>query len=145
MSVNKNSVTPYGFIGSGVGYRPGTGVYVNGEGSIGIMHAEQDIAKSIFIILSTAPGERVMRPDFGCGIHNLVFMSLTPQTHSMVSYYVIEALNRFEPRIEVESVDVDTDQRDEGLLLVNIKYKINQTNRETNLVYPFYAIPRGED
>jgi uncharacterized protein len=143
--MQRNPVAEYGFIGSGVGYRPGRGVYVNGEGGLGIMHAEQDIAKSIFIILSTAPGERVMRPDFGCGIHDLVFSTPSPQLFGLVSYYVEQALGRYEPRIEVLSVNSDVDANSQERLMVDISYRLVQTNREHNLVYPFYIIPRGRD
>ncbi len=141
----KENPADYNFIGAGIGFRPDSGIGIDGQGNLGLMQGEQDIAKSIFIILSTAPGERVMRTEFGCGIHDLVFASPGPQTFGLISYYVTQALGRWEPRIEVASVDVDTDPKQDGKLLVDISYKIRQTNSDRNLVYPFYIIPRGAD
>jgi phage baseplate assembly protein W len=106
---------------------------------------DADIAKSIYIILGTAPGERVMRTEFGCGIHDLVFGSPGPQLFGMVSYYVKRALGRWEPRIEVIDVACNVDEIEHEKLVVNIKYMVRQTNNERNLVYPFYVIPRGRD
>ena len=135
----------YNIIGSGVGFWPERGLSVDGQGNIAVMRGEQDIVKSIYIILGTAPGERVMRPEFGCGIHDLVFATPGPQTFGLVSYYVERALGRWEPRIEVTEVETSTDRLNPERLLIDISYRIVQTNSDRNLVYPFYVIPRGED
>jgi phage baseplate assembly protein W len=143
--MEKNYLFENSFIGAGWAFRPDSGIGINGQGNIALSSGNQDIAKSIFIILSTAPGERVMRPEFGCGIHDLVFSSPGPQVYGLVSYYVQQALARWEPRINVTSVDVSVDPINDGCLLVDITYSIRQTNSPRNLVYPFFVIPRGEE
>ncbi|HEX2914635.1 MAG TPA: GPW/gp25 family protein [Chloroflexia bacterium] len=143
--MDKNAYQDKSFIGSGWAYRPGSGIGINGEGNIALSREEQDIAKSIYIILSTAPGERVMRTEFGCGIHDLVFASPGPQLFGLVSYYVTQALGRWEPRIEVAEVNSRVDPKNPECLLVDINYTIRKTNSNRNLVYPFYVIPRGQD
>ncbi len=108
------------------------------SGRIAMSEFEQDIREAIWIILSTAKGERVMRPDFGCGIHDLVFESLNAATLGLVQSSVRDALLRYEPRVEVLRVDVSESEPENGRLLVNIDYRVRQTNNEFNLVFPFY-------
>jgi Bacteriophage baseplate protein W len=104
---------------------------------IAMSRGEESIRESIWIILATAPGERVMRPDFGCGLHHLVFAVNEAATLGQVKKEVHEALIRWEPRIEV--TDVDTEVRGRGeVLLINIHYRVRTTNNFFNLVYPFY-------
>ena len=94
-------------------------------------------------VLTTAPGERVMRPDFGCGVHRLVFAVNDAATLGQVTKEVRDALVRWEPRIDV--LDVDTEVKGRGeVLLITIHYRIRATNNFFNLVYPFYLIP-GEE
>ncbi len=143
--MNKDGLFDYSFVGAGWSFKPDQGIGVNGQGNIALTAGDLDIAKSIFIILSTAPGERVMRTEFGCGIHDLVFSSPGPQTFGLIAYYVQQALGRWEPRIDIISVDVNTDPDHQERLLIDLSYKIRQTNSDRNLVYPFYVIPRGED
>jgi phage baseplate assembly protein W len=143
--MDKDSLFEQGFIGAGWAFTPGRGTGVNGEGGIALSKGDYDIAKSIYLILSTAPGERVMRPEFGCGIHDLVFASPGPQLFGLVAYHVTQALGRWEPRIELQNVEVTTDKFMPEKLLVDITYTVRQTNNERNLVYPFYVIPRGEE
>jgi len=100
---------------------------------------ELNIRQSIWIILATAPGERVMRPSFGCGLHDLVFAVPDAATLGRVKKEVFDALVLWEPRIEVIEVDVETKGRGE-VLLINIHYKVRATNNFFNLVYPFYLI-----
>jgi phage baseplate assembly protein W len=105
--------------------------------------AEENIRDSIWIILATVPGERIMRPDFGCGIHNLVFELNDAASAGEVKRTVYDALVRWEPRIDVIEVDVETRGRAEEVLLINIHYRVRSTNNFFNLVYPFYiAGPR---
>ncbi|CAB1062427.1 T6SS lysozyme-like component TssE [Olavius sp. associated proteobacterium Delta 1] len=99
---------------------------------------EQDVREAIWIILSTAKGERVMRPDFGCGIHELVFAAMNTATIGLVESSVREALVTWEPRVEILDLDVSTQQAHEGKLMVSIDYRVRETNNEFNLVYPFY-------
>lgn len=100
---------------------------------------EADIQEAIWIILSTAKGERVMRPDFGCGIHDLVFAPINSATLNLVQTDVREALIDFEPRIDVLEVNVSDREASTGKLLININYRVRDTNNEFNLVFPFYV------
>jgi uncharacterized protein len=96
---------------------------------------EESVRQSIWIILGTAKGERVMRPDFGCGIYDLVFEVNSPATAAKVSHAVREALLFFEPRIDV----IDVAVRPEGeVMLISIDYEVRATDNVFNLVYPFY-------
>jgi phage baseplate assembly protein W len=99
---------------------------------------EADIRQSILIILETAPGERVMRPNFGCGIHELVFSAVDSTAMQRIRSVVEEALRRCEARIEVLGVNVDEAATDEGKLLVEVEYRVRKTNQLGNLVFPFY-------
>jgi phage baseplate assembly protein W len=99
---------------------------------------EDDIQQSILIILETAPGERVMRPNFGCGIHELVFAALDSTTLQQIRSAVEEALRRCEARIDVLNVNVDEAATLDGQLLVEIEYRVRLTNQIGNLVFPFY-------
>jgi phage baseplate assembly protein W len=125
------------FVGAGWAFPMG----VDGRGGIAMATEEKDIARGIFLVLSTAKGERRMRPEFGCAIHDLVFAPNDATTHGLIRYHVMEALNWWEPRIDVVDVLVDTDEADPAQLLVTIRYTIKSTNAETSLVYPFYLIP----
>lgn len=108
------------------------------RGHISSVAYEEDIKQSIYIILSTSRGERLMRPDFGCGIHDLVFDAITVSLITNVQNSVTEALREYEARIDVLKVDVDASQAMEGRLIVNLNYRNRTTNQRDNLVYPFY-------
>lgn len=98
---------------------------------------EESIEQSIWIILATAPGERVLRPDFGCGIHHYVFSVNDAKTQNDITAAVRDALIRWEPRIQV--MEVTTETRGEGeVLLINIQYVVRTTNNFFNMVFPFY-------
>ena len=107
-------------------------------GRVASVAYEEDIRQSIMIILETAPGERVMRPNFGCGIHELVFAAMDSTTLQRVRSVVEEALRRCEARIDVLAVNVDDAATIEGKLLVEIEYRVRKTNQLGNLVFPFY-------
>ena len=98
---------------------------------------EESVRQSILLILGTAPGERLMRPEFGCGIHDLVFENLSFGTLGRVQQTVDETLLRLEPRIDVTSIDVRPGG-DGNVLLIHIQYQVRATNNAFNLVYPFY-------
>ena len=117
---------------------------INFSGGIALSSYEEDIKDSIRIILGTSKGERLMRPDFGCGIHNLVFAPINTSTEGLIIHNIREALTLFEPRIELLKVDIAKDEVDIGKLLINIDYKVIRTNNIFNLVYPFYLHERGE-
>jgi uncharacterized protein len=107
-------------------------------GGIAAVEYEADIRQSILIILGTAQGERVMRPDFGCGVHDLVFEVIDTALLTRVRTSVTDSMVKFEPRIEVISVDVDPSQAADGLLTIDFEYRVRLTNQKDNLVYPFY-------
>lgn len=111
---------------------------VTPAGHIARARYEQRIEEAIFLILSTAPGERPMRPDFGCGIHDRVFDGNTPATIAVVSQSVRKALTAWEPRIDVLGVDVESPDGQANLLLIRVSYRIRANNAMGNLVYPFY-------
>jgi phage baseplate assembly protein W len=119
----------------GVGWQFYVGV--DDQGRIASAAYEESIRQAIGIILRTAPGERVMRPDFGCGIHDLVFEVNSASTATRVATQVRQALLRWEPRINVSDVQVTTGE-DDAVLFIGIEYKVRATNNSFNLVYPFY-------
>src|SRR5438552_13845510 len=113
---------------------------ISPSGGIGLSRQEVDIDEAIRIILGTAKGERHMRPNFGCGIHDLVFAPNNATTHGLVETYVTEAIGWWEPRVELVDVLVEPDDDDRNTLFINITYKVRSTNDVRNLVYPFYII-----
>lgn len=113
-------------------------VGVDAAGAIRMSEYEEDIKEAIRIILFTAKGERVMRPDFGCGIHNYVFEAISTSVLGLMESSVREALMRWEPRIELIAVKVLTDRISEGILIISIDYRVRSTNNQFNMVYPFY-------
>jgi len=114
---------------------------VDGRGGVSLSQYENDIKESIRIILSTAKGERRMRPNFGCDVHNLIFAPNNATTWGLAAHYVEEALGWWEPRIEVTGIDPRPDPEDASRLLINIKYRVKATHDARNLVYPFYLLP----
>jgi len=117
---------------------------VDGRGGIALMSGETAIERSIRTILGTSRGERRMRPNFGCGIHDLAFAPNDATTAGLIQLQVMEALGWWEPRIDVRETDVAPDPDDPSVMLIQIHYVIRATNADRNLVYPFYLIP-GED
>lgn len=105
---------------------------------IALSEGEDSIRESIMIILGTTKGERVMRPDFGCGIWELVFAPNNTSTATLVTFYIKEALLKWEPRIEVLDVSVTPDEEEGNKLIINVEYRVKTTNTKGNLVYPFY-------
>src|SRR3954452_25467840 len=128
-------------LGSGLSFP----LTVDRRGGIALATGEQDVDQAIEIILSTAPGERPMRPEFGCGVHDFVFDTIDAATVGRLETEVRSALDRWEPRISVEDVDVDLSRMGDGQLLINIGYRLRATNNKRNLVYPFYVIPEEEE
>ncbi len=113
---------------------------ISPSGGIALSHQVTDIEEAIRIILNTAKGERHMRPNFGCGIHDLVFAPNNATTHGLVKTHVSEAIGWWEPRVELVDVAIESDDDDHNTLLINITYSITATNDVRNLVYPFYII-----
>ena len=136
------------FLGRGVGFP----ITLDSDRDLQIAEYEESVRQSILIILGTAKGERVMRPDFGCGIYDLIFEMNTASTAGKISQAVQDALLKFEPRIDVLDVKVTSGTLGKGadgqsqfqpsnneyVLLIDIKYQVRANNNVFNLVYPFY-------
>jgi uncharacterized protein len=129
------------FIGAGWGFPLRT----DRTGSIALVHDQREIEESIHLILATSPGERPMRPEFGCAVHDYVFAPADAATAGDIAYAVRVALDRWEPRINLEDIFVHFEGIEEGLLLIEIQYTIRGTNDPRNLVFPFYVIPRADE
>jgi phage baseplate assembly protein W len=127
-------------LGSGLAFPLG----VDHRGGIALAHADEDIEQAVALILGTVPGERPMRPEFGCDLHSLVFETMDAEMVGAMDFAIRAALERWEPRIEVTGIDFDLSRGAEGVLEVMIEYTVRATNRRNNLVYPFYAVPAEE-
>ncbi|MER7167921.1 GPW/gp25 family protein [Micromonospora sp. NPDC000207] len=114
-------------------------------GGIALVERDREIVEAIRLILGTAPGERPMRPEFGCGVHDHVFAPADENTAGRIAFEVRRALDRWEPRIDVTDVVVGFDAEEAGLLYIDVRYSIRGTNDPRNLVFPFYVIPSHED
>jgi hypothetical protein len=129
------------FIGAGWAFPLRT----DATGSIALVRGEREIIESIQLILATAPGERPMRPEFGCAIHDLVFAPADAATAGRIAYEVRLSLERWEPRIDLSDVIVGFDAVDAGTLLIDVRYSLRGSNDPRNLVFPFYVIPTHEE
>lgn len=125
------------FLGVGWAFPVG----VDARGRMALARHERDVEEAIRIILMTPKGQRQMRPEFGCQIHDLVFAPNDAATAGLAAYYVEEALGMWEPRITVEEVAAGPDPEDPARLMVEIRYQINATHDSRSLVFPFYRIP----
>ncbi len=125
------------FLGTGWAFP----VSVDAHGRIALARQERDIEKAIRIILLTPKGQRVMRPEFGCQVHDLIFASNDATTAGLAAYYVEDALGMWEPRIRVQEVIARPDPDQAGRLLIDISYEIKATHDSRSLVFPFYRIP----
>jgi len=128
------------FLGSGWKFPPRLDV----RGNVELVHQEQDIEEAMRIILLTRRGERAMRPEFGSELHRLLFAPNDAGTAGEARRYVMEALGRWEPRIEVTDVIAEPDPDIPERLKIQILYRIPATNSDRNLVFPFYIIPEEE-
>ena len=120
-------------------------VSVDAQGRIALAHQERDIEEAVCIILLTPKGQRMMRPEFGCQIHDLLFAPNNATTAGLAAYYVEDALSMWEPRIRVEQVTARPDPDDASRLLIHIRYEIKATHDSRSLVFPFYRIPGEEE
>lgn len=125
---------PRAFRGTGLAFP----LAVTPQGQIATAQAETKIEQAMWLILSTAQGERVMRPTYGCGVHDLVFEPNTPQNAAQIVDLVRKSLVAQEPRIAVLSVTSETSSDDPSVLLIRIDYQINSNNSVGNMVYPFF-------
>jgi phage baseplate assembly protein W len=113
-------------------------VSVEADGSVSSSSYEENIRESIRLILGTAKGERLMRPEFGCSIHEYAYSTMDTLTLRMIENSVYEALVDWEPRIEVSDIKTLTEKALEGKLMISIDYKVRRSNTQVNHVYPFY-------
>ena len=113
-------------------------IRVNGRGGLSYSSGERDIAEAIWSILATDPGERIMRPEFGCPIQRSVFAPNDAAARSAIADSVQRALIRYEPRIDVVDVRVETHPETPSTLLIHVDYSIRANNAFHNVVYPFY-------
>ncbi|AWW35869.1 baseplate protein [Streptomyces sp. AS58] len=128
------------FVGAGWAFP----LHTDATGAIALVRREREIEEAIRLILATAPGERPMRPEFGCAVHDLVFAPVNEATAGRISYEVRTSLERWEPRIEVTEVAVTASAADASVLFIDVRYAIRGTSNPRSLVFPFYVIPSSE-
>jgi uncharacterized protein len=126
------------FIGRGISFP----MRVDTSGAIAMGHGADDIDANLRVVLITAPGERVMRPQFGCRIWDLLFEPINANTLGLMGEAVRDAVSQWEPRVELDEVDIEPDPTNQARVLINLRYRVKVTNDVRNLVYPFYVIPR---
>lgn len=131
---------PSDFIGRGISFP----MRVDQSGAIATSAGYEDIDSSIRMILTTAPGERLMRPQFGCRIWELLFEPINANTLGLMGVAVREALGQWEPRVDLDDVRLRPGDGD-GQVMIEIDYTVRSTNDRRNLVYPFYVIPREDE
>jgi phage baseplate assembly protein W len=108
--------------------------------SVKMISEEEDIRESLTVLLSTRPGERIMQPAYGCGIHAMVFETINESSITEIKDVIERAVLFFETRIKLNSIDVDAEHADQGKLIFQLNYTIRTTNTRSNVVYPFYFI-----
>ena len=123
------------FLGRGWSFPP---AFQRSIAGVEMLDQEADIASSLEIILTTSIGERVMAPDFGCNLEDLLFESLDTTLKTLVADQIETALIYYEPRIDIEKISLDTDRDLEGIVLIEVTYRVRSTNTRYNFVYPFY-------
>jgi phage baseplate assembly protein W len=128
------------FVGRGFSFPMG----INTDGGIRMTRGAEDLDASMRVILSTAPGERLMRPQFGCRIWDLLFEPVNFNTLGQMAEAAGEAIAQWEPRVDVLGIECTPDAYDAYLVNIDITYRVRATNDRRNLVYPFYVIPREE-
>ncbi|MBZ9751577.1 phage baseplate protein [Deinococcus sp. HMF7620] len=124
-------------LGTGVAFP----VSMNARGQLSMISGERAVTQAILTLLMTARGQRVMRPEYGCRIHELVFAPGDATTLGLASYYVDEALRTWEPRIEVENVQARLDPSDSARIIIELIYRFKGIPEPRSLVFPFYRTP----
>jgi uncharacterized protein len=125
------------FLGTGWSFPP---QFTGTSREVAMVSEERDIVESLAILLSTNPGERVMEPDYGCGIKAMVFEEINQATITKLTFVIERAVLFFEPRIDLELVDIETEHALEGRLDIGLQYRVITTNARRNMVYPFYIM-----
>lgn len=129
------------FLGTGWGFPP---EFKRNTKTVELVADEEDINSSLEILLSTRPGERIMVPEYGCNLDELLFKPLNLTLKTYVVDLIKTAILYFEPRIDVQKVEIEPGNDMEGVLLINIEYTIRATNSRKNMVYPFYKTEGSE-
>lgn len=124
-------------IGRGWAFPPG----IDAQGGLALTSDYSELEQAIIIILTTSPGQRVMRPSFGCRLHELIFAPNNSQTAAQARRFVEQALARWEPRIRVVEIETGPDPDNANRLMIHIEYEVKVTHDIRSLVYPFYLIP----
>ncbi len=123
------------FLGTGWSFPP---EFNDTSKDVQTVFAEDDIQQSLYILFSTTPGERVMQPSYGCELRSMVFENMTVSAATAIKDIIERAVLFFEPRIDLNFVDLDTGQIEEGILSILVDYTVRATNTRSNMVYPFY-------
>ncbi len=118
-------------------------LHLDDRNKLAMVDGDTAVRQSIYLIVMTVPGERVLRPEFGCRIHELIFDPLNKQTFVTAKRYVEEAIRRWEPRIDIIELDVESGEVDRSELLISIKYKHKDRPDPRSLVFPYYLNPEG--
>ena len=127
------------FLGVGWGFPPQ--FQRQGEQTgVNMVAEDEDIRESLLILLSTRPGERIMQPGYGCGLHTMVFETVNESSVTEIRDLIERAILFYEPRINLEGIEVEMEEAYEGRLDIRIDYTIRLTNTRSNMVYPFYFI-----
>ena len=129
------------FLGTGWGFPP---AFSNKTSDVGLLSDVDDIQSSLEILLTTRPGERVMRPDYGCNLDELLFENLDTRMKTLIADKIESAILYHEPRITLENVDLTETDGLEGIVLIEIVYRVKTTNSRFNFVYPYYRL-QGTD
>ncbi|HZW23877.1 MAG TPA: GPW/gp25 family protein [Gallionella sp.] len=125
------------FLGAGWGFPP---EFNRDAGTVRMVHGAEDIDESLRILMATVPKERVMQPAYGCGLKQLVFESINESTLTLIRDAIGRAVLYFEPRVDLEEIEIDEEQAQEGVLLIKLNYRVRTTNSRANLVFPFYFL-----
>ncbi|MEO1436866.1 MAG: GPW/gp25 family protein [Bacteroidota bacterium] len=125
------------FLGRGWSFPP---IFDEKSTTVRMVEEEEDISQSILLLLSTRPGERIMQPDYGCELHNLVFDKINADLVGKIEDFIATSILYYEPRVTLEKIDIDPSDELNGLLNISLQYLIRKTNVRTNIVYPYYFI-----
>lgn len=123
------------FLGKGWGFPP---TFSRNGLDISLVSQQEDIQQSLLVLLKTAQGERIMREDFGCDLQTFMFEEISQSLINSITQLITDAVLYYEPRITLNTVNVDESEQDLGVVLITLDYTINSTNSRFNMVYPFY-------
>lgn len=133
--MNDHQQQPTNFLGRGWSFPP---TFKKGIAGVEMLEKDGDVASSLEILLSTALGERIMLPDYGCNLEELLFETLDTTTKTIIADKIETALLYHEPRIDVLKINLHADRETEGIVLIEIDYRVRNSNTRYNFVYPFY-------